>query len=59
MTKNVASQNNLALIVKMPFMDFAGKSVCNTVQIVWVSHIKLTGKPCIGLIFQQFQFVSS
>ena len=28
------------------------KSVCNTVQIMWVSHIKLTGKPCILLIFQ-------
>ena len=35
------------------------KSVCNTVQIMWVSHIKLTGKPCIVLIFQQFQLISS
>ena len=38
--------------VGMPFMDFVGKvgklispkSVCSTVQIMWVSHIILTGK---------------
>ena len=35
------------------------KSVCNIVQIMWVLHIKLTGKPCIVLIFQQFQLISS
>ena len=35
------------------------KSVRNTVQVMWVSHIKLTGKPCIVLIFQQFQLILS
>jgi hypothetical protein len=25
---------------------------------MWVSHVKLMGKPCIVLIFQQFQLIS-
>jgi hypothetical protein len=39
------------------YMYYKSKSVCSTVM--WVSHIKLTGKPCIALIFQQFQLISS
>ena len=35
------------------------KSVHNTIQIMWVSNIKLTGKPFNVLIFQQFQLISS